>query len=118
MSKTLTIELPEELAARLAAVSPEDLNAFAVAVVAAGTTGTTDATPALGVTTDDGREAAARATVLARLREEAKETRATRVPQWLLDLKPENPGGLASVVGRWPGDETDEEIKAALEELS
>lgn len=27
-------------------------------------------------------------------------------------------GGLASIVGKWPGDETDEQITAILEELS
>ena len=29
------------------------------------------------------------------------------------DLKPQ--GGIAAVIGQWPGDETDEEIKAAQE---
>jgi repressor LexA len=31
---------------------------------------------------------------------------------------PQTPGqGLAEVIGKWPGDETDEEVKQALEEL-
>ena len=45
------------------------------------------------------------------------------VPQSLADLKPRRlppPGKTAwdMVVGQWPGDETDEEIRQALEELS
>jgi hypothetical protein len=44
-------------------------------------------------------------------------------PAWLAGLHPENPpgnatNGLNRVVGQWPGDETDEEIEAALERLS
>jgi hypothetical protein len=44
-------------------------------------------------------------------------------PQSLADLKPRVPPppgttGLAMAIGQWPGDETDEEIEAALEELS
>lgn len=45
------------------------------------------------------------------------------VPQSLADLKPRRlppPGKTAMemVKGKWPGDETDEEINKALEELS
>lgn len=45
------------------------------------------------------------------------------VPQSLADLKPRKlppPGKTAMemVMGKWPGDETDEEINKALEELS
>jgi|GEM_PF-3043762 hypothetical protein len=54
----------------------------------------------------------------AQLLEEIQALRPEGVPQWVRDLRPENPGGLASVVGKWPGDETDEEVAAALQELS
>jgi len=44
-------------------------------------------------------------------------------PAWLTQIEPENPptdgtNGLHCIVGQWPGDETDEEIEAALERLS
>lgn len=44
-------------------------------------------------------------------------------PKSLSELKPRIPSppgsnGLAQIVGQWPGDETDEEIDRALEELS
>lgn len=44
-------------------------------------------------------------------------------PQSLDELKPRRPSppgmnGLAYIAGKWPGDETDEEIDRALEELS
>ncbi len=33
--------------------------------------------------------------------------------------KPQGPkSGLAAIIGKWPGDETDEEVDAALRELS
>jgi hypothetical protein len=33
--------------------------------------------------------------------------------------KPQGPrSGLAAIVGQWPGDETDEQVRAALAELS
>jgi hypothetical protein len=46
-----------------------------------------------------------------------------RPPQTLADLKPRIPppagsSGLDQVIGRWPGDETDDEIQAALEAIS
>jgi hypothetical protein len=46
-----------------------------------------------------------------------------RQPHSLADLKPRVPPppgttGMAMAIGQWPGDETDEEIEAALEELS
>lgn len=34
--------------------------------------------------------------------------------KWLND----NPNGLDALVGKWPGDDTDEEINEALEDLS
>lgn len=44
-------------------------------------------------------------------------------PKSLSDLKPRIPSppgtnGLAQIVGQWPGDETDEEVERALEEMS
>ena len=44
-------------------------------------------------------------------------------PEWLTKIEPENPptdgtNGMHRLVGQWPGDETDEEIEAALERLS
>jgi hypothetical protein len=44
-------------------------------------------------------------------------------PEWLSDLHPATPSedgsnGLHRLVGSWPGEETDEEIAAALERLS
>jgi hypothetical protein len=44
-------------------------------------------------------------------------------PQTLAELKPRIPpppgsNGLDQIIGRWPGDESDAEIDAALEELS
>ena len=33
-------------------------------------------------------------------------------------LAPGESNGLADIVGKWPGDETDEEVAAALEEMS
>jgi hypothetical protein len=44
-------------------------------------------------------------------------------PRSLADLKPRIPpppgsNGFAEIIGTWPGDETDEEIQAALDELS
>lgn len=58
--------------------------------------------------------------VMARLIAELKHR---PVPQSLDEIKPRRlppPGKTAMqmVVGQWPGDETDEEIRAALEELS
>ena len=45
------------------------------------------------------------------------------IPQSLADLKPRVPPppgktSLQMVVGQWPGDETDEQVNKALEELS
>jgi hypothetical protein len=44
-------------------------------------------------------------------------------PQSLADLKPRilpppSSNGFAEIIGKWPGDEMDEEIQAALDELS
>jgi hypothetical protein len=44
-------------------------------------------------------------------------------PRSLADLKPRIPpppgsNGFAEIIGKWPGDETDEVIQAALDELS
>jgi len=43
-------------------------------------------------------------------------------PDWVVALQPENPptdgtNGFHRLVGTWPGDETDEEIDAALQHL-
>ena len=51
------------------------------------------------------------------------ELRNHHIPQSLDELKPRVPPppgktALQMVVGQWPGDETDEEINKALEELS
>ena len=34
------------------------------------------------------------------------------------DLRRRKGAGVASIIGKWPGDETDEEVRKALEELS
>jgi hypothetical protein len=34
------------------------------------------------------------------------------------ELEPRRPGGIAAIVGMWPGDETDDEIFAMIEEMS
>jgi hypothetical protein len=44
-------------------------------------------------------------------------------PQSLEEIEPKSPlppgsNGLDLIVGQWPGDETDEEIRQALEEIS
>ena len=50
-------------------------------------------------------------------------SRPTQPPAWLADLKPANPpahgtNGMDRVFGKWPGDETDQQIQSALDELS
>lgn len=42
----------------------------------------------------------------------------TAPPDWLAAIQPANPTRLEQVVGQWPGEETDEEIRQALERLS
>ncbi|MFN3652014.1 MAG: hypothetical protein ACK47B_20760 [Armatimonadota bacterium] len=44
-------------------------------------------------------------------------------PQSLADLKPKRPAPpgqswIAAIVGKWPGDESDEEVERILEEMS
>ncbi len=55
--------------------------------------------------------------------EAAMWSRSPSPPSETLDLadlrRPQGPkSGVAAIIGRWPGDETDAEVKAALEELS
>ncbi len=50
-------------------------------------------------------------------------SRPTEPPAWLTDLKPRDPAyadknGFAHIVGKWPGDESDEAVAAALEKMS
>ena len=57
------------------------------------------------------------------LAEEAVRTRPTQPPAWLADIQPLNPptdstNGMHRVIGAWPGDETDDEIREALAEIS
>ena len=42
----------------------------------------------------------------------------TAPPSWLQTIKPANSNALETVVGQWPGKETDDEISQALERLS
>ncbi|MES2460618.1 MAG: hypothetical protein V4671_08530 [Armatimonadota bacterium] len=60
---------------------------------------------------------------LARLTKEEEQTRPTSPPDWLTAIQPANPAadgtnGLHRAAGNWPGDESDEEVNAALERLS
>ena len=50
-------------------------------------------------------------------------SRPTEPPAWVADLKPRDPAyadknGFADIVGKWPGDESDAVVAAALEKLS
>ena len=36
----------------------------------------------------------------------------------IIESQDEKPGGIAVIFGKWPGDETDEEIARVLEEIS
>jgi hypothetical protein len=52
-----------------------------------------------------------------------RELKARKPPSSLADLKPRTPpppgsNGMDQVIGQWPGEETDEEIRAALDEIS
>jgi hypothetical protein len=60
---------------------------------------------------------------VAQMIRDAERTRPTAPPAWLNEIQSENPptdgtNGLHRVVGKWPGNETDEEIRIALERLS
>lgn len=41
-----------------------------------------------------------------------------QAPYWLSQLQPTSDASLQSVVGQWPGEETEEELAHALEQLS
>lgn len=50
-------------------------------------------------------------------------SRPAEPPAWVGELKPRNPAyadknGFADIIGKWPGDESDEVVAAALEKMS
>ncbi|MBV9849766.1 MAG: hypothetical protein JO250_08860 [Armatimonadetes bacterium] len=50
-------------------------------------------------------------------------SRPAEPPAWLAELKPRDPAyadrnGFADIVGKWPGDESDAVVQAALEKMS
>jgi len=47
-------------------------------------------------------------------------SRPSKPPEWLANMKPREPGGLADLFGKWPSDadeETDEELLEALKDM-
>jgi hypothetical protein len=118
---TIVLDLPpwaaERLKAEAAAKGTDEAGLLLSLLRQRYAEGPTDLDTLEEMTEDERRERARQ------IAEEARRTRPTEPPAWIADIQPANPpsdgtNGLHRIVGRWPGDETAEEIDALLEHLS